>query len=114
MPWSAHPDGGHPPELDEVAAALDPVLVPLGFAAGQAGAGDATGQVIWCRGAERSLDGGCVDLVADLVRADGAWRLVDVRYDGFPSDRWHLDLERDVPVEQQLAGLAARLPELLR
>ena len=92
---------------------LDPLLVPLGFLAGQGGTdGGARGQVIYCRGDEGSPDGGCLDLVLD-VHAEPEWRIVDVRWDGFPADRWYHDFERGAPLPDQVDDLAARLPELL-
>ena len=91
---------------------LDPVLVPLGFAAGQAGADAHGGQVIFCRGEADRADGGCVDLVVEF-EATPAWQITDVRYWGFPSDRWHLDFVRNASIEDQLAGLARTLPTLL-
>jgi hypothetical protein len=91
---------------------LDPVLVPLGFASGQIGGVRDRAQVIFCRGEIDSPDGGCVDLVVDLqVRPD--WQVTDVRYWGFPSDRWHLDFDRDARLADQLASLAQILPREL-
>lgn len=112
MPWAAHPSDPGPHPADVVADLLDPVLGPLGFAPGQLGAAGAHGQVIFCRGDAEGADGGCVDLVVELEEAP-QWRIVDVRYWGLPSDRWHLDLDRDAPLVQQLAGLAATLPPAL-
>lgn len=114
MLWAPHP--GEVPssrpssrELELVTEILDPVLVPLGFAPGQIGAGGGRGQVIFCRGDALSEDGGCVDLVID-VEATPDWRVTDVRYWGFPSDRWHLDLDRGAALADQLAALAQTLP----
>lgn len=84
------------------------MLVPLGFAAGQAGATESSGQVIFCRGDVGGVDDGCVDLVIDLARHHD-WRIVDVRYWGFTSDRWHLPFDRDATLAHQLAGLARTL-----
>ena len=92
-----------------VSEALDPVLVPLGFAPGQVGADSERGGVTFCRGEIGSPDGGCVDLVVDL-EATPDWRIVDVRYWGFPSDRWHLAFDRDARLADQLAALAQTLP----
>jgi hypothetical protein len=88
---------------------LDPVLVPLGFAPAQVGLDGELGQAIFCRGQTGSPDGGCVDLVLDLAAAPD-WRITDVRYWGFPSDRWHLEFERAAALADQLAGLALTLP----
>jgi hypothetical protein len=96
-----------------VAEILDPVLVPLEFAPGQVGVGEAHGQVIFCRGEQHSADGGCVDLVVD-IEATPDWQITDVRYWGFPSDRWHLDFDRGGRLAEQLAGLAQNLPSELR
>jgi len=52
--------------------------------------------VIFCRVAIDSADDGCVDLVVDL-EATPDWQITDVRYWGFPSDRWHLDFDRGPP-----------------
>jgi hypothetical protein len=68
--------------------------------------------VIFCRGEVDSVDGGCVDLVVD-VEAGPEWHITDVRYWGFPSDRWHLDFDRGAPLADQLAGLARTLPTVL-
>ncbi|MGH2455477.1 MAG: hypothetical protein ACRDHD_04390 [Candidatus Limnocylindria bacterium] len=95
-----------------VAEILDPVLVPLGFAPGQVGGVGERGQVIFCRGEVDSADDGCVDLVADL-EATPEWQITDVRYWGFPSDRWHLDFDRGARLADQLAGLAQTLPSEL-
>jgi len=109
MAWPGiSPRSGHGgPEL--VAQILDPVLVPLGFAAGQVGVDGERGQVIFCRGAIHSPDGGCVDLVLE-VDATPDWQITDVRYWGFPRDRWHLDFDRGAHLADQLAGLAETLP----
>jgi hypothetical protein len=91
---------------------LDPVVVPLGFAPGQVGVVGERGQVIFCRGEIDSADGGCVDLVVE-VEATPAWQITDVRYWGFPSDRWQLDFDRGARLADQLAGLAQILPSEL-
>lgn len=95
-----------------MAEVLDPVLGPLGFAAGQGGASDGSAQVIFCRGMHDSTDDGCVDLVIELVSTP-AWRLNDVRYWGFTSDRWHLDFPVEASLEEQLVSLAETLPGVL-
>jgi hypothetical protein len=110
VPFTSHPVPPPDPALAQVATVLDPVLVPLGFAAGQTGASDTEGQVIFCRGAIDSSDGDCVDLVVDL-RATPDWRITDVRYWGFPSDRWHLAFDRDGELPAQLSQLARTLPD---
>lgn len=99
-------------EIAEVAAVLDPVLVPIGFAPAQLGASGAGGQVTYCRGLRDSTDGACIDLVIDLV-ADPEWRIADVRYWGFTSDRWHLAFDRQATLSLQLADLAQTLPAQL-
>lgn len=104
-----------PPEPDAIAAVgrvLDPVLVPLGFAAAQRGWADESGQVIFCRGDVGSVDDGCIDLVVDLV-ATPAWHITEVRYGGFTADRWQLPFDVDADLATQLAGLARTLPETL-
>ena len=115
MPWAAFPidERELPPSL--IADVLDPVLIPLGFAAGQSGGADGSGQVIFCRGRPAEpVDGddGCVDLVLDLA-AEPEWRIVDVRYWGFPADRWRLAFERDAPLIEQLSALSRTLPSQL-
>lgn len=126
MPWVPHlsrseragpglaPGRGGPDPATQslVQESLDPVLVPLGFAPGQVGGEGKRGQAIFCRGEAGSPDGGCVDLVLDLV-ASPEWRVSDVRYWGFPSDRWHLDFDRDALLGDQLRGLATTLPDQL-
>jgi hypothetical protein len=125
MPSSRQPDrarpgvepGGIPSASvhggpDLVAEILDPILAPLGFAPGQVGVAGERGQVTFCRGEIDSPDSGCVDLVVD-VEATPEWQITDVRYWGFPSDRWHLDFDRGVRIANQLAGLAQSLPSEL-
>lgn len=127
MPWSRIPSrSGHsgagvvlglggPDRVTEILVTdtLDPVLVPLGFAHGQVGGVGNRGQVIFCRGEIDSPDGGCVDLVVDL-EARPHWQITDVRYWGFPSDRWHLHFDRSARLADQLVGLAQVLPSELR
>jgi hypothetical protein len=110
VPFAAYPTPHEAPAL--VAEVLDPILVPLGFAAGQAGASDGHGQVIFCRGVADSTDGGCVDLVVDL-KAEPDWRITDVRYWGYTSDRWHLAFDHEGDLPAQLSGLARTLPDEL-
>lgn len=110
MPFAPYPLPPHDPAVDRVAGALGPVLAPLGFAPGQASASDGQGQVIFCRGDIDSSDGGCVDLVVDL-QAMPDWRITDVRYWGYPSDRWHLAFAAAGDLEVQLTGLARTLPD---
>ncbi len=112
VPFASHPVPPPDPALDRVAAVLDPILTPLGFAAGQTGTSDAHGQVIFCRGFVGSTDGGCVDLVVDL-EAMPDWRITDVRYCGYSSDRWHLAFDPDSDLPAQLSGLARTLPDEL-
>lgn len=112
MPFASDPGVPLDPALDRVAAVLDPVLTPLGFAAGQAGMSDGHGQVIFCRGLVDSTDGGCVDLVIDLD-AMPDWRITDVRYWGFPTDQWHLAFDPDRDLRVQLATLVRTLPDEL-
>ena len=95
-----------------VTKALDPVLVPLGFAPGQVGVEGQLGQVTFCRGERDSPDGGCVDLVV-VVEAMPEWHITDVRYWGFPRKRWHLDFDRATTLVDQLTGLARTLPSEL-
>jgi hypothetical protein len=103
------PDGRGPRLVAEV---LDPVLGPLGFAPGQVGVSGSAGQVTFCRGTTHSSDGACVDLVLDVVATPG-WRITGVHYWGFPSDRWHLDFDREAALGDQLTGLARSLPDQL-
>lgn len=113
MPWAAHPGAESSNRaLDLVTQVLDPVLVPLGFAPGQVGLSGSRGQVVFCRGAVRSEDGDCIDLVLD-VEATPDWHVADVRYWGFPSDRWHLAFDRDAALLDQLSGLGQVLPSQL-
>jgi hypothetical protein len=107
--WSSVRQSPDPSAIDEVVSTLDPVLSPLGFASGQSGATEEHAQVIFCRGDVDSVDGGCVDLDVDL-RADADWRITDVRYWGFPSDRWHLDFDADADLADQLTSLTQTLP----
>jgi hypothetical protein len=91
---------------------LDPVLVPLGFAPAQSGASGRRAQVIFCRGLVDGIDDGCVDLVIDLAAAPD-WRIEDVRYWGFTSDRWHLGFDAAAELADQLEQLARTLPDQL-
>lgn len=108
MPFVPHPGPSHDAALDRVALALDPILVPLGFAAGQVGATGEHGQVVFCRGVAGSVDGGCIDLVIDLAAAP-EWHITDVRYSGFTSDRRHLAFDRSGDLTEQLVGLRRTL-----
>jgi hypothetical protein len=112
VPFVAHPVPPHDPALDRVTAVLDPILTTLGFAGGQAGVSGDRGQAIFCRGLVDSTDGGCVDLVVDL-EAMPEWHITDVRYRGYPSDRWHLAFDPDSDLSAQLSGLAQTLPNEL-
>ena len=112
MAWSALPPRSGPDGPESVTEVVDPVLGPLGFARGQVGIDGEHGQVIFCRGDIDSVDGGCVDLVVDVAAAPD-WRITDVRYWGFPSDRWHLDFDRSARLADQLSGLALSLPREL-
>ncbi len=113
VPGVASGQVGADPDMENlVREILDPVLVPLGFAPGQVGGGGERGQVIFCRGDIDSPDGGCMDLVLD-VEGTPDWKITDVRYWGFPSDRWHLDFDRGARLADQLAGLAETLPSEL-
>ena len=105
-----HPDAGDrsvPADVERVAEVLDPILVPLGFAPGQTGTDQSRAQVIFC-----STDGECVDLVID-VEASPGWQVVDVRYWGVTSDRWHLDFLAGDELASQLDHLARTLPAAL-
>ncbi len=112
MPFASYPVPPPDPAVERVAAVLDPILTPLGFAAGQTGASDGHGQVIFCRGVVDRTDDGCIDLVVDL-EAMPDWRITDVRYWGYPSERWHLAFDPDGDLLTQLSGLAQTLPDEL-
>ncbi len=107
--WARFPSGPGDRGLDLVAEILDPVLVPLGFAPGQIGVAGDHAQVIFCRGDADGADDGCTDLVVE-VEATPDWQIVDVRYWGFPSERWHLGFDRGVSLASQLRALAKSLP----
>ena len=53
-----------------------------------------------------------MDLVVG-IEATPDWQITDVRYWGLPSDRWHLDFDRDARFADQLAGLVQILPSEL-
>jgi len=112
VPFAPYPVPPHDSALDRVTESLDPVLAPLGFAAGQVGGDHGRGQVIFCRGDIRSSDGACVDLVVDLEAAP-EWHITDVRYWGYPSDRWHLMFDADGDLDAQMASLVRTLPNEL-
>jgi hypothetical protein len=109
VPFASRPVTSSDDAFDRVVTVLDPILTPLGFAPGQAGGSRGHGQVIFCRGYVDSTDDGCVDLVIDL-EAMPDWRITDVRYWGFPSDRWHLAFDPDSDLPSQLSGLTRTLP----
>lgn len=81
------PPPAHNSAFDGVADALDPVLAPLGFAAGQAGGAEGRGQVIFCRGDIGTSDGACVDLVDLEATPDSRHGRP---YWGYRGDRWQL------------------------
>ena len=108
MPFVAYSLPPHDPALDLVATVLDPILTPIGFTPGQAGASERHGQVIFCRGSTHSADGGCVDLVVDLGAVPD-WRITDVRYWGYPAERWHLPFLHELDLATQLAQLVETL-----
>lgn len=68
--------------------------------------------MIFCRGDIGTSDGACVDLVVDL-EATPDWRITDVRYWGYTSERWHLSFDADSDFHAQLTGLARTLPNEL-
>lgn len=109
VPWNAGVHVPRDPTLDKVADVLDPVLTPLGFARGQLGSSESEASVIFCRGDDGSNDGACVDLVIDL-RPHPVWRITDVRYWGFPSERWHLAFPANGDLRAQLDVLSRTLP----
>ena len=109
MPFTSLPVPRHDPLLERVVAVLDPVLTPLGFTPGQVGSAPDRAQVIFCRGDAHGTDDGCVDLVVDL-EAMPDWHITDVRYWGYPADRWHLAFDAEGELESQLAALARTLP----
>lgn len=53
--------------------------------------------------------------VRALVSAEPspAWRVTDVRYWGFPSDRWHLTFPTNSDLRTQLDALSQTLPSEL-
>ena len=110
--YSFRPSPPTPSEILGIATFLDPTLAPLGFAPGQACANGPSGQVIFCRALVDSVDGGCVDLVID-VESSAGWRITDVRYWGFPADRWHLDFHDQAELAAQVEHLARTLPIIL-
>jgi hypothetical protein len=112
VPFTAYPLPPGDPRIEVVAGVLGPVLSPLGFGPGSTGASDGRAQVIFCRGLVDSEDGACVDLVVDL-EASPDWHITDVRYWGFPSERWHLAFPREGDLATQVAALAHTLPEQL-
>jgi hypothetical protein len=96
----------------QVVAALDPVMVPLGFARGQGGVLGDTGQVIYCS-IHPSGDGRCADVVLDLRQANG-WQITAVSYDGFHDDHVEpLRLRKDVGLQEQIESLRTTIPDEL-
>ena len=83
--------------LDLVRAALEPVLLPRGFAPAQGGSSDGALEVTWCAGydalaarfpglpsagRQRVDVGACVDVVLTARRDGTTWRLVSVELEG--------------------------------
>jgi hypothetical protein len=117
-----------------IGAALDPVLVPAGFAAGQHGHSDGSGSVIFCAGYDEFSDryptlpqangqsrgmGACVDLTIDydangLVEIDleGISVPDTLREVGRPGDADAADQAVNQPVDAALASLASVLTRL--
>lgn len=112
VPFAPYPSVPDDAVVEQVAAVLDPVLAPLGFAPGQGGVAEGQAQMVFCRGEAGSPDGACVDLVVDLAATPG-WRVTDVRWWGFPSDRWHLPFDSGADLAGQLQQLARTLPAAL-
>jgi hypothetical protein len=99
--------------MSRIVEALDPVLTPLGFAAGQVGGSSNTGQVIYCR-AHSAGDGRCVDVVLDVRRSDD-WRIVRVDIDDGPDNEVrHLRFSRDAILSEQIDQLVLTLPRDVR
>lgn len=109
VPFAPYPLPPGDPALDAVAEVLDPVLGPLDFGPASTGESGDHASVTFCRGDAYSTDDACVDLVIDLERAPD-WHVIDVRYWGFPSERWHLPFAHDADLATQLAELARSLP----
>lgn len=90
--------------LGRIVEALDPLLTPRGFAAGQAGGSSNTGQVIYCC-AHPADDGRCVDVVVDIRRSDG-WKVIRVVIDDGPDNEVrHLQFARDADLSEQIDQL---------
>jgi hypothetical protein len=111
VPFAPYPLPPGDPALDVVATVLDPVLAPLEFGPGSTGESGDHASITFCRGVAYSTDDACVDLVIDLEK-QSEWHIVDVRYWGFPSERWHLPFV-DADLATQLAELARTLPDAL-
>lgn len=117
-----------------VRAALDPVLVPAGFLAGQGDDEQHAGQVIWCIGHDAltnrypllpqadmdDVPGRCDDLVVD-IGADGTVDRLDLegtsladtlRQVGLDAHAEAMSHVRDRPVADSLRVLEAALREL--
>lgn len=98
-----------------LAAALDRVLVPVGFQAGQGGPDD--GQVIWCGGHDelseacprlpqafqQSSTGTCIDLVVD-ISGDGTLLALSLEALSVADTLCRLGLEDDADAVSALAG----------
>lgn len=110
MPWirSRYPHVDRTDEILQVSAILDPVLASDSRLANLARR-NAPDRSIFCRWDVGNPDDGCIDLVVDFEPAPD-WHIVDVRYWGFPGDKWHLPFERDADLARQLALLALSLP----
>jgi hypothetical protein len=90
--------------VDRLQDAIDAVLVPHGFAAGQVGVADGYRQIIWCAAAvdfavrfphlaaSQEPPGGrstmCTDVVVDMATDDdGSWRVTGVSVEGDTLDQ---------------------------
>ncbi|ROP42899.1 hypothetical protein [Pseudokineococcus lusitanus] len=125
-----------PPSLERLRAGVDAVLVPRGFAPGQVGSDDRSGQMIWCAAADelaarfpalptsREPEEGwstrCTDVVLDVAVVDGHWLLTGVDLEEHRLDRAlaHVGLSGPAREAAALVGSpvgdsASSLPALL-
>ncbi|WP_432537707.1 hypothetical protein [Kineococcus arenarius] len=89
--------------VDRLRESIDAVLVPRGFAAGQAGVSDGQRQITWCAAADdfaarfpglpvgqeppEGWGATCTDVVVDVAIAGGDWCLTGVDVEGHSLER---------------------------
>ncbi|WP_337061780.1 hypothetical protein [Kineococcus sp. G2] len=123
------PGDEQPSTVDQLQEAVDAVLVPHGFAAGQVGVSDGRREVVWCA-ATRELAtrfpalltsqmpaGGwgtmCTDVVLQVSGTHGHWRVSDVSVEGEPLSQLLSSLNRPVLAERAAGVIGSTTDDCL-